>query len=232
MVNTKRKKYRTMIVEDDPMAARHLEMMLDRMEEICISYVIENALMAEAYCCREHIDLILMDVCTAMNASGLEAAVKIKKNFPAVKILILTSQLDPELLRRAREAKIEGFCYKLSDDSEITAAICVVLNGENVYPDEIPVVKIGNAWSTEIDWQHMNVLRELSAGKDCKDASSFSIHCKKIYITFKGYDRLSKSHRAGSCGKPSGISNTRILKSTQKSILFLVGIVYTKRTKI
>ena len=144
MVNTKRKKYRTMIVEDDPMAARHLEMMLDRMEEICISYVIENALMAEAYCCREHIDLILMDVCTAMNASGLEAAVKIKKNFPAVKILILTSQLDPELLRRAREAKIEGFCYKLSDDSEITAEICAVLNGENVYPDEIPVVKIGN----------------------------------------------------------------------------------------
>ena len=178
MVNTKRKKYHTMIVEDDPMAARHLEMVLDKMEEICISYVIENALMAEAYCCREHIDLILMDVCTAMNASGLEAAVKIKKNFPAVKILILTSQLDPELLRRAREAKIEGFCYKLSDDSEI------------------------------------------------------SIHCKKIYITFKGYDRLSKSHRAGSCGKPSGISNTRILKSTQKSILFLVGIVYTKRTQI
>lgn len=103
MVNTK--KYRTMIVEDDPMAARHLEMVLDKMEEIFISYVIENALMAEAYCCREHIDLILMDVCTAMNASGLEAAVKIKKNFPAVKILILTSQLDPELLRRAREEK-------------------------------------------------------------------------------------------------------------------------------
>lgn len=236
MVNTKRKRYRTMIVEDDPMAARHLEMVLDKMEKIFISYVIENALMAEAYCCREHIDLILMDVCTAMNASGLEAAVKIKKNFPAVKILILTSQLDPELLRRAREAKIEGFCYKLSDDSEITAAICAVINGENVYPDEIPVVKIGNAWSTEIDWQHMNVLRELSAGKMDEEIAKtlhLSVYTvKKIYITFKGYDRLSKSHRAGSCGKPSGISNTRILKSTQKSILFLIGIVYTKRTKI
>lgn len=186
MVNTKRKKYRTMIVEDDPMAARHLEMMLDRMEEICISYVIENALMAEAYCCREQIDLILMDVCTAMNASGLEAAVKIKKNFPAVKILILTSQLDPELLRRAREAKIEGFCYKLSDDSEITAAICAVLNGENVYPDEIPVVKIGNAWSTEIDWQHMNVLRELSAGKMDEEIAKtlhLSVYTVKKYIS-------------------------------------------------
>lgn len=30
MVNTKRKKYHTMIVEDDPMAARHLEMVLDK----------------------------------------------------------------------------------------------------------------------------------------------------------------------------------------------------------
>lgn len=153
-----------------------------------------------------------------------------------MKILILTSQLDPELLRRAREAKIEGFCYKLSDDSEITAEICAVLNGENVYPDEIPVVKIGNAWSTEIDWQHMNVLRELSAGKMDEEIAKtlhLSVYTvKKIYITFKGYDRLSKSHRAGSCGKPSGISNTRILKSTQKSILFLVGIVYTKRAKI
>ena len=184
MVNTK--KYRTMIVEDDPMAARHLEMVLDKMEEIFISYVIENALMAEAYCCREHIDLILMDVCTAMNASGLEAAVKIKKNFPAVKILILTSQLDPELLRRAREAKIEGFCYKLSDDSEITAAICAVINGENVYPDEIPVVKIGNAWSTEIDWQHMNVLRELSAGKMDEEIAKtlhLSVYTVKKYIS-------------------------------------------------
>ena len=173
MVNTKRKKYRTMIVEDDPMAARHLEMMLDQMEEICISYVIENALMAEAYCCREQIDMILMDVCTAMNASGLEAAVKIKKNFP-------------ELLRRAREAKIEGFCYKLSDDSAITAAICAVLNGENVYPDEIPVVKIGNAWSTEIDWQHMNVLRELSAGKMDEEIAKtlhLSVYTVKKYIS-------------------------------------------------
>ncbi len=47
MVNTKRKKYRTMIVEDDPNGTAPSGMVLDKMEEICISYVIENALMAE-----------------------------------------------------------------------------------------------------------------------------------------------------------------------------------------
>ena len=44
-----------------------------------------------------------------------------------MKIPIDIAAFDPELLRRAREAKIEGFCYKLSDDSEITAAICRLL---------------------------------------------------------------------------------------------------------
>ena len=67
-----------MIVEDDPMAARHLEMVLDKMEEICISYVIENALMAEAYCCREHIDLILMDV-QMPRMNGYDATRQIRK---------------------------------------------------------------------------------------------------------------------------------------------------------
>ena len=78
MVNTKRKRYRTMIVEDDPMAARHLEMVLDKMEKIFISYVIENALMAEAYCCREHIDLILMDV-QMPRMNGYDATRQIRK---------------------------------------------------------------------------------------------------------------------------------------------------------
>ena len=53
----------------------------------------------------------------------------------------------------------------------------------------------------------MNVLRELSAGKMDEEIAKtlhLSVYTVKKYITFKGYDRLSKSHRAGSCGKPSG----------------------------
>lgn len=111
-----------------------------------------------------------------------------------------------------------------------------VLNGENVYPDEIPVVKIGNAWSTEIDWQHMNVLRELSAGKMDEEIAKtlhLSVYTVKKYIShLKDMTGYRNRTELAVAGKPSGISNTRILKSTQKSILFLVGIVYTKRTKI
>lgn len=182
----KEKRFRVMIVEDDPMAARHLAFLLNDMEEFCLAHTIENAMLAEVYCYREKIDLILMDVCTAMHSSGLKAAVKIKKNIPSVKIIILTSQLDSELVRRARDGKVEGFGYKLLEDAQIEALIRRVMAGEEVYPPTPPAVAIGNVSSTEIDWQHMNVLRELSAGETDEEIAEklhLSVYTVKKYIS-------------------------------------------------
>mgnify|MGYP002512154748 CR=1 FL=1 len=73
-----------LIVEDDPMARKLLEIYINDSEEYKLSQSIESAAMAELYCRRNPIDLILMDVCTAMDANGLEAAEKIKKAFPKI----------------------------------------------------------------------------------------------------------------------------------------------------
>ena len=76
------------IVEDDPMARKLLEIFVNESEKYSIVHAIESAAMAEIYCFKNPIDLILMDVCTAMDANGLEAAEKIKKAFPKIKIII------------------------------------------------------------------------------------------------------------------------------------------------
>ena len=67
-----------MIVEDDPMAQKLLEIFVSGNSSYKVVHTIESAAMAEFYCMTNEIDLILMDVCTAMNVSGLEAAEKIK----------------------------------------------------------------------------------------------------------------------------------------------------------
>ena len=180
------KEYRVMIVEDDPMAARHLEMLLAQIDTVKLAHTIENAMLAEVYCYRERIDMIVMDICTAMNTSGMEAAEKIKKSLPSVKIFILTSQLDSELLCRAHACGADGFGYKLMSDEDILAAVKTVLAGEQVWPERPPVVQIGNASSEEIDWQHMNVLRELSAGKMDEEIAQtlhLSVYTVKKYIS-------------------------------------------------
>ena len=42
-------------------------------------------------CGAKHIDLILMDINTAKNESGIEATRRIKKSFPTIKIIVTTS---------------------------------------------------------------------------------------------------------------------------------------------
>ncbi len=97
-----------LIVEDDPMAMRHLTSLVKSDRRYHMIYKAESAAMAEIYCAGGCIDLVLMDIVTAMNASGLEAAVKIKKAYPKIKIIIITSQLDADLLYRSRAGAIDN----------------------------------------------------------------------------------------------------------------------------
>ena len=92
---------RVMLVEDDPMAARHLSAIVEQSENLRLVRVIESALLAEVFCLKEQIGLVLMDVCTALNASGIDAAVKIRKDMPKVRVIIMTAQLDADLIERA-----------------------------------------------------------------------------------------------------------------------------------
>ena len=141
---------RIMIVEDDPMASQLLEIYIKEHKEYELVCNIESASMAEVYCLSQNIDLILMDVCTAMNASGLDAAEKIKKNFPHIKIVIITSQPECSFIDRARQVGVDSFWYKSSKAEEIITVIEKTFAGENVYPDTTPTLVFGDALSVDL----------------------------------------------------------------------------------
>ena len=71
-----------LIVEDDRMASKLLEVFLQDSKDYNVIATVESASMAEFYCITNKIDVILMDVCTALDANGLDAAEKIKENLP------------------------------------------------------------------------------------------------------------------------------------------------------
>ena len=53
-----------------------------------------------------------MDVVTRGGESGLDAAERIKRTFPQMKIIIVTSMPECSYLSRAREIGVESFWYK------------------------------------------------------------------------------------------------------------------------
>ena len=108
-------------------------------------------------------DLILMDVQTEHRENGLSAAEKIKSCHPNIKIVVITSLVDYDVLKKAKKVA-DSLWYKDADEATLMNIIKLTLSGEHIFPDAPPVVEIGTAMSTEFTKSEFNVLRYLLRG--------------------------------------------------------------------
>ena len=157
--------YNVLIVEDDPMARKLLEIFVSTSENYHLVPSLDSAAMAELYCITNHVDLVLMDVCTAMDMSGIEAAAKLKKNYPEIKIIIITSQPEYSYIDQARKIGVESFWYKEPTAEALLTVMNRTMAGESIYPDSAPVIRLGAALSEDFTERELEVLRELVSGK-------------------------------------------------------------------
>lgn len=129
-----------------------------------LAAAISSAGMADITCKHTPIDLILMDYRTENNEDGISAAAEIKQHMPHIKIIIITGMTSSDLIARAREAGADSFWYKEAGDEELLSVMDRTMNGESIYPDTTPVIRIGNAASTEVTPMQLEVLRLMVRG--------------------------------------------------------------------
>lgn len=156
--------YNVLIVEDQTMTRQLLEMIISGSDQYRIEKSISNADMAMFYCQQGNIDLIIMDVCTAMDSSGLDASERIKQKYPNIKIIIVTSMPEFSWITRAKKIGVESFWYKNFSKYTLLELMNSTMNGESVYPDESPNVKLGLASSHDFSYRELEILRELTTG--------------------------------------------------------------------
>ena len=88
---------------DQKIMQKYFASMVQGDERFLLVDVLNDGEKAVSYCNHTVVDLVLMDVQTFQNHDGLLAAETIKKQHPAVKIIVITSLVDPEILTRAKE---------------------------------------------------------------------------------------------------------------------------------
>ena len=88
------------------------------------------------------VDVILLDIIfTGFEMSGIEIAQQLKNNYPAVKILVLSSENSEETIHQMIEIGIDGFISKRQTVSEkLPEAIRLIAAGENFYGRDISTV--------------------------------------------------------------------------------------------
>lgn len=170
-------KTRVMIVDDQFVSRKLFEMYVESSENYEMVYAVETAAFADAYVLKTPVDLVLMDILMADGSNGLDAAERIKKNQPGIKIIAVTSMPEASWLKRAREIGIESFWYKEASRETILEAMNRTMAGESVYPEEAPKVCLGLASSEEFTGRELEVLRIMTTG-----ASNAAI-AKKLNIS-------------------------------------------------
>ena len=156
--------YRVMVVDDFLMSRQVFENAIKQSDAYELAAVYPTADEAVEHIKDGRIDLVIMDIVMTEGMSGLAAARKIKEVLPAVKILMVTSMPEVSYIDRARQIGVESFWYKEVQEQPILEVMDRTMSGESIYPDQTPVVKLGNAVSTEFTAREIEVLREMVDG--------------------------------------------------------------------
>lgn len=157
-------KIKVMIVDDQFVSRQLFEMYLNSSDKYELVYSLESALFADTFVLKNKIDLVLMDILMNDGSNGLDAAAKIKKNCPDIKIIAVTSMPEVSWIKKARDIGIDSFWYKEVSKETILEVMDRTMAGESVYPDCTPTVRLGLASSNDFTDRELEVLRIMVTG--------------------------------------------------------------------
>lgn len=156
-------KIKTLLVEDDRYIQRHFIERLSEEPDIELVAAVGDAFEAEKRC-GPNIDLVLMDVLTLHKHSGLAAGKRIRKAFPHIKVVIITSLVDPEVLLQAKQGCADSLWYKDHGTEAILDVIRRTMAGQRVFPDFAPSVEMKKCMSQDFSPAQIEILRAFIKG--------------------------------------------------------------------
>ena len=149
----------TVLVEDNLYVQKVLKAMIESDERFNLTATFTDAFEAEKLCEYGKTDLVLMDVQTQNNHSGLAAGKRIKEASPRTKVVIVTSLVDPDVLKKARNGAADSLWYKDHGTKDMIDVMVRTMNGERVFPESSPNVTLKDIFSEDLTPKQMKILR-------------------------------------------------------------------------
>ena len=150
--------YKVLIVDDHESMCDSLTHALEKAGDFAVIGKLPSAAHAELFCEKTKPDLILMDVCTEGNASGLDATKTLCEKYPEIKVIVMSGFDEITYAPRAKENGAHAFVYKSKSLSFFIEIARKVMWGETFFPEAATTIPIP-AGETPLTDREMEVLR-------------------------------------------------------------------------
>ncbi len=202
------------IVEDQEILRKSLKIVIESISDIEIVGTAENGEKAIDLCEMESLDILLMDIQMPV-MDGVKATDEIKKRWPHIKVIILTTFQDVTHVLDALNAGADGYILKAVDPEFLIQGIKMVYHGGSLIPQQLAKEVFGQIQIKknehpehlddnlinhpyDLNNQELRVLKYLTQGLSNKDISEkmfLSIGTVKNYISTI-YSKLNVRNRS------------------------------------
>ena len=123
------KKINILIVDDHPMVLEGMKALLSNFDYITVSGTATNAYDAMALLKAQAVDIVIADI-NLPEVSGIELTAKIKKEFPGIKVLAMSTFKERSYISQMIKNGASGYLVKSASKEEIEAAILSAHEGK------------------------------------------------------------------------------------------------------
>ena len=124
--------YKIILADDQPIFLRGIRNIIEDMEGVQISGEAHDGSELVELLNSSTPDLIILDLAMS-KMRGLELLREVKKRYPRVKIVILTTHCNKDVVRKAISGGADGYILKEESDSELIQAINHVRSGKKYF---------------------------------------------------------------------------------------------------
>ena len=183
---------KVLVIDDQRIAREYMENVVKNGGDYELVGSLSKADLAETVCRRSQVDLVLMDVCTHGTKDGIDAAVQLRRLFPKLKMIVVTSMVEESYIKRAREAGVDSFWYKEISPEDLLTVMDATMQGRQIWPGETPTVKLGVTTSDDFTATEIKVLRLVCEGLEYSEIAE-QLHYTKDNVKYHVRNILQKT---------------------------------------
>ncbi len=127
---------RLLLVDDHQIVLDSLGLLFNSMPGVMVVGMLNDSRCALTFLNTHPVDIVICDL-HMPRQSGLELALLLRKQYPALKLLLLTMADDAATIREAVRAGVAGYVLKRAGRAELERAVTTLMRGQRYFSSDV-----------------------------------------------------------------------------------------------